>query len=72
MTNNAKIKVIKKGDIKPRSAVVESKKPSKKESARDMVSTVTTWVSDFQHRKRNETRTAIENLFVQQPATSQP
>jgi hypothetical protein len=71
MTNNAKIKVIKKGDVKPKAEAVEKVKHSKKEAARDMVSTVTNWVSDFQHRKRDETRTALESLFSQHPATSQ-
>jgi hypothetical protein len=32
-----------------------------------MVSTVTNWVSDFQMRKRDETRKAIETFFSTQP-----
>jgi len=69
MTAKAKIKVIKKSEMKAaeksiKSAVVE--KNSKKAAAREMVSTVTTWVSDFQLRKREETRQAIETFFSQQ------
>ena len=70
MTAKAKIKVIKKGELK---AVVKAEKPaaheknSAKTAAREMVSTVTTWVSDFQQRKRDETRQAIETFFSPQP-----
>lgn len=63
MSTNTKIKVIKKG-TKP---VVEEKaltdKKTAKQSAREMVETVTNWVSDFQQRRRDETKQAIENLF---------
>ncbi len=70
MTAKAKIKVIKKGELK---AAVKSAKPavveniSTKTAAREMVSTVTNWVSDFQQRKRDETRQAIETFFSTQP-----
>ena len=70
MTAKAKIKVIKKGELKAaeksvKPAVVE--KASTKTAAREMVSTVTNWVNDFQQRKRDETRQAIETFFSQQP-----
>lgn len=70
MTAKAKIKVIKKGDLKTaeksvKPAVVE--KNSTKTAAREMVSTVTTWVTDFQQRKRDETRQAIEKFLTPQP-----
>jgi uncharacterized membrane-anchored protein len=70
MTAKAKIKVIKKSELK---AAVKSAKPavveknSTKIAAREMVSTVTHWVSDFQQRKRDETRQAIETFFSTQP-----
>jgi uncharacterized membrane-anchored protein len=73
MTAKAKIKVIKKGEVK---TAVKSEKPavveknSTKIAAREMVSTVTTWVSDFQQRKRDETRQAIEKFFTPQPQTT--
>ena len=70
MTAKAKIKVIKKGELKAadksaKPAVVE--KNSTKAAAREMVSTVTNWVTDFQLRKREETRQAIETFFTPQP-----
>lgn len=70
MTAKAKIKVIKKGELKAaeksaKPAVNESK--STKTAAREMVSTVTNWVSDFQQRKRDETRQAIDAFFSSQP-----
>lgn len=70
MTAKAKIKVIKKGELRAaekavKPAVVE--KNSKKAAAREMVSTVTNWVSDFQQRKREETRQAIDAFFATQP-----
>ncbi len=70
MTAKAKIKVIKKGEMK---AALKSVKPavteknSTKTAAREMVSTVTNWVTDFQHRKREETRQALDMLFAAQP-----
>ena len=70
MTAKAKIKDIKKSELK---AAEKSAKPAvneskiKKTAAREMVSTVTNWVSDFQQRKRDETRQAIETFFSQQP-----
>lgn len=70
MTAKAKIKVIKKSEMKaaekPAKPVVVQKN-SKQVAAREMVSTVTTWVSDFQQRKRDETRQAIEKFFSPQP-----
>lgn len=70
MTAKAKIKVIKKGELK---AAVKPEKPaavenkSTKTAAREMVSTVTNWVNDFQQRKRDETRQAIDAFFSPQP-----
>lgn len=71
MTTKGKIKVIKKNEIREASPVtvvenVEIEKKSNREAARVMVSTVTNWVSDFQNRKREETKIAIEKFFAQQ------
>jgi hypothetical protein len=73
MTAKAKIKVIKKSEFKTagksaKSGVVE--KHTTQAAAREMVSTVTTWVSDFQQRRRDETRQAIEKFFTPQTQTS--
>jgi hypothetical protein len=36
-----------------------------------MVSTVTNWVNDFQQRRREETKQAIEKFFPAQPQTGE-
>lgn len=60
-----KIKVVKRSDVKP---IVKKKKGSAKASpraaAREMVSTVTDWVSDLKQRKTEETKIAFETLFA--------
>lgn len=63
----AKIKVIKKIDVKDIGKSVEPAKPNKQVAAREVVSTVSTWVSDFQNRKRKETSQAIEKFFSNRP-----
>ncbi len=70
MTAKAKIKVIKKSEIKVAEIPIEIGKKTKQESAREMVSTVTTWVSDFQQRRRKETKQAIEKFFTNTPQTN--
>jgi hypothetical protein len=70
MNGKSKIKVIKKGKLQTNRKPVVTARSSKKESAREMVSTVTTWVSELKHRKRDETRQAIEKFFNQQPQTT--
>lgn len=70
MTAKAKIKVIKKDSIKQTETPVVNERKIKQAAAREMVSTVTNWVSDFQQKRREETRTALENLFQTSPQTS--
>lgn len=70
MTAKPKIKVIKKGEITNAVKPVEKKKESPQASARDMVSTVSNWVNDFQQRRRDETKQAIEKFFTQTPQAS--
>ena len=68
MKEGTKIKVIKRGEIK------EPVKPltkSKRASARQVVSNVTTWVNDLQARKSAETKIAIEKFFSQGPQPSE-
>lgn len=66
MTNKGKIKVIKKGDVKVTDAPVKIEKKTN-QAAREMVSTVSNWVNDFQQRRRDETKQAIEKFFSNQP-----
>ncbi|MBS1768038.1 MAG: hypothetical protein JSS77_00090 [Acidobacteria bacterium] len=69
MKANGKIKVVKRADVPVRSV----KKPVKtaRATARDMVSTVTDWVTDFKTRKSEETKAAIEQLFPTGPHPSE-
>ncbi len=73
MSEKAKIKIIKKGELNvtaqttEKSAVIEKKS---KQAAREMVSTVSTWVNEFQQRRRDETKQAIEKFFTPQPQTN--
>lgn len=69
MTAKAKIKVIKKGELKAVETPVKVEEKTK-QAAREMVSTVTNWVSEFQQRRRNETKQAIEKFFSNQPQTN--
>lgn len=69
MTRKAKIKVIKKKDLNAVKKVEKTENKKKQEAAREMVSNVSSWVNDFQKRKREETRQAFEQLFPKQPQT---
>ena len=71
MKENTKIKIIKKGTVKVSKPAVKIEKKSKHEAAREMVSTVSNWVSDFKQRRRLETKQAFENLFSQSPKASE-
>jgi hypothetical protein len=68
MSDKLKIKVIKRNAVATPPAVEDEPK-SKRQVAREAVSTVKTWVSDFQARKREETKAAFETLLS---AKSQP
>lgn len=71
MTAKAKIKVIKKDAIKSvETAPVLSENKVKQAAAREMVSTVSNWVSDFQQKRRDETKHALELLFQSSPQAS--
>ena len=63
MSSSAKIKVIKKGTPAAAVSNLEAEKKFTQQAAREMVSTVTNWVSEFQQRRREETKQAIEKLF---------
>lgn len=71
MTDKMKIKVIKKSEAIKVEAQNKTAKVEKKAPAREMVSTVTNWVNDFQTRKREETKVAIERFFSSHPRPSE-
>jgi len=70
MLKKMKVKVIKKDAPKAVQPAVKTRDKSK-QTAREMVSTVTNWVSDLQQRKRDETKIAIEKFFVPNPRPSE-
>jgi hypothetical protein len=70
MTAKAKIKVIKKSEVKTVEVPVKAHKVTKQQAAREMVSTVSTWVNEFQQRRRFETKQAIEKFLSNKPQTN--
>lgn len=69
MNTKQSIKVIKRSERVSREAgqqqpVEDVSKKTTQEAARDMVATVSSWVSDFQQRRRSETAQAIKTLFA--------
>ncbi len=65
--NNKKIKVIKKKDLNQEKEMEIQKNSNGKETAKNMVSNVSSWVNEFQKRKREETKTAFEILLPTGP-----
>ena len=66
MTSNKPIKIIKKSQ---RSST-ETKAPKKtvaRDTAREMVQTVTNWVNELQQKRRTETSKALKSLFPDSP-----
>lgn len=68
MQKKTPIKVIKRGErnrqqqIAPVKPVAE--RTTAKETAREMVATVSQWVNEFQQKRRSETAQAIKTLFA--------
>ncbi|HEV2913469.1 MAG TPA: hypothetical protein VGX92_09320 [Pyrinomonadaceae bacterium] len=71
MTKKTPIKIIKREERNKQEK--KSAEPSKttRETAHDMVSTVTNWVSEFQQKRRAETSQALKTLFPETPRTSE-
>ena len=61
MSEKKQIRIVKKGE-KPLPPVVKAKANAARETARDMVETVTNWVTEFQQRRRQETSNALRML----------
>lgn len=55
-----KVKIVKRAERVKRKP---NKSKAARKSATDMVSTVTSWVNEFQQRQREETAKAVENLI---------
>ena len=55
-----KVKIIKRAERMNRK---RNKPKAVRKTARDMVNTVTSWVTEFEQRQREETAKAVENLI---------
>ena len=74
MNKKAPIKVIKRNQRNRTETTVQEKEQPKKsaqEAAREMVATVSTWVNEFQQKRRAETSKAIKSLFPDPPQPSE-
>ncbi len=63
MIDKTKIKVVKKTEAVAAKTRVK-KAPTQRASAREMVSTVTDWVTEIKQRKSDETKAAFDLLFT--------
>ncbi|MEP6920621.1 MAG: hypothetical protein ABI967_05800 [bacterium] len=61
MSEKKTVRIIKKGQAK-RDPSPAPQANSAREAARDMVKTVTNWVSEVQHKRREETANALKFL----------
>ena len=74
MTKKAPIKIIKRNERNRTEETVQEKEQPKKSAqvaAREMVNTVSTWVNEFQQKRRAETSKAIKSLFPEPPQPSE-
>ncbi|MDT4954638.1 MAG: hypothetical protein QOJ02_2776 [Acidobacteriota bacterium] len=66
MTKKTPIKIIKRDERNRQENAAEQPQAVRKtaqETARDMVGTVTNWVTEFQQKRRTETLRAYQTLF---------
>jgi hypothetical protein len=66
-----KIKVIKKNSAAANASENRAVIRDARESARDMVATVSDWVTEFKARKSAETKAAVDVLLGSNAATNQ-
>jgi hypothetical protein len=74
MTKKTPIKIIKRDERNKQEKPAERNKTTREtaqETARDMVSTVSNWVNEFQQKRRAETSQALKTLFPETPRTSE-
>jgi hypothetical protein len=63
MSEKKVVKVIKREERVQKKASARAARNNRRKRPTDMVTTVTSWVNDFQQRQRAETSKAIENLI---------
>ena len=66
MTGNKTIKVIKKSE-RAAGVTKTQKTAGARDTAREMVQTVTNWVNELQQKRRTETSKALKSLFPDSP-----
>ena len=66
MTSKKTIKVIKKSE-RNSTETTAPKKTVSRDTAREMVQTVTNWVNELQQKRRKETSRALKSLFPDSP-----
>ena len=75
MVRKTQVKIIKREErdrLKEEKAVKKANaKKSANEEKRNVVATVSNWVTDFQQRRRDEARQAIKTLFADSTRPSQ-
>jgi len=64
------IKVIKK-EQRHRGQTTTQPPAGPRETAREMVKTVTNWVNEFQQKRRTETADAVKSLLSESPRPSE-
>ena len=67
MNTKTPIKVVKRGERNRQENVTVEPEPEKKtpqQAARDVVATVSEWVTEFQQKRRMETSQALKTLFT--------
>lgn len=62
MSSKANIKVIKRSDA-PKKGRKKPRARTSRQAAREMVSTVSEWVTELKEKKAADTREAIDRLF---------
>lgn len=70
MIDRSKIKIVKKDDASALK-VKKRKRTKPREKARDMVTTVSDWVTDFKARKSAETKAALDVFRTSTPHPSE-
>lgn len=65
MNKKVNVRIIKRSEREYLEAAAQNAEPKKstQETARDMVTTVSGWVNEFQQRRRRETKQALKTLF---------
>jgi hypothetical protein len=70
MIDRSKIKIVKKENA-PALRIKKLKKSVPRNTAREMVSTVSDWVADFKSRKTAETKAALDLFRASTPRPSE-